>query len=155
MATKKTKKKTVKAIPKGFRSVTASMNVNNAGAMITFCKKAFGGKLLQKMALPNGKIMHATVQIGDSVVMVADAVREPVQLATLCLYVESVDKTVAKAVKAGATLNTPAADMFWGDRFARITDPEGNRWAIARQIEIVKADELKKRMKAAIKQMGG
>lgn len=153
MAEKKTTKKPVNPIPRGFRTVTAVMNVPDAAAEIAFCKKAFGAKLGEKMVGPGKKVMHATVEIGNSVIMLADAVRDPVRLGTFFLYVESVDKTVAKAVKAGAKVLMPPMDMFWGDRFARVVDPQGNQWAIATQIEKVKPAELKLRAKAFAKQM--
>lgn len=153
MAAKKTNTKPVNPIPRGFRTVTASMNSIDANALITFCKKAFGAKVVTKMAAPGGKLMHATLSIGNSVIMLADAVRDPVRLGSVCLYLENVDKTLAKAVKAGAKVVMPAMDMFWGDRFAVVVDPQGNQWALATHIENVKPAELKVRAKAFAKQM--
>jgi PhnB protein len=91
--------------------------------------------------------------IGDSVVMLSDAVREPARISGLFLYVPNVDKTIAKAVKAGAKILMPAEDTFWGDRFGRVEDPYGNSWAIATHIEDVSPAELKKRSKAMAKAM--
>lgn len=152
MAAKKTTKK-VNPMPRGYRTVTATMNLADAGAMITFCKKAFGAKLRSKTPGAGGKIMHAEIDIGDSVVMLSDAVQEPARIASLWLYVENVDKAIAKAVKAGAKVIMPAQDMFWGDRFGRVSDPQGNLWAIGSRIEKVSPAELKKRSKAFVKQM--
>lgn len=154
------KKKTVKAtrrkvspVPKGYRTVTPSMSLADASATIAFCKKAFGAKLRSKLPAPGGKLMHAEIEIGDSIVMLADAMQEPPHISTLFLYVPDVDKTMAKAVKAGAKVTMPAQDMFWGDRFGRLVDPQGNIWSIGSRVEIVRPDELKKRARAAAKQM--
>jgi PhnB protein len=147
------KMKTVNPVPRGYRTVTASLNVADAAATIAFCKKAFGAKLRSKMPGAGGKIMHAEIDIGDSIVMLSDAVQEPARVGSLFLYVPSVDKTVAKAVKAGAKVSMPVQNMFWGDRFGRFTDPEGNLWSIASRIEKVAPVELKKRSKAFQKQM--
>ena len=97
--------------------------------------------------------MHAEILIGDSVVMVSDAVREPARASSIMLYVPKVDKVVAKAVSAGAEVIMPVEDMFWGDRFGRVKDPFGNTWAIASRVERVSPAEMKKRMKAETKRM--
>lgn len=153
MAAKKSAKKAVKPVPRGYRTVTASLNQVDAMATIAFCKKAFGAKLVVKMPGPGGKIMHAAIQIGDSMVMLSDAVMDAPRISALFLYVPDVDKTMAKAVKAGAKVRMPAMDMFWGDRFGSVIDPFGNIWAIATHVENVRPDEMKKRQKEAIKQM--
>ena len=141
--------KKVKPIPKGYHSVTASLTQADAGQTINFCKKAFGAKERMRMAGPGGKIMHAEIEIGDSVVMLTDAIREPAQPAGLFLYVTDVDKIFAKAVKAGGTVVMPPQDMFWGDRFGTIEDPSGNRWGIATHREDVPPRDMKKRAAAA------
>lgn len=151
-ATKKTAtKKAVRPVPRGYSTVTATMNQTDAAATIAFCKKAFGAKLVRKMPAPGGKIMHAEISIGSSIVMLSDAVMEPARVSSLFLYVENVDKTIAKALKAGASLRMPPMDMFWGDRFGSVADPFGNIWAIATHIENVRPDEMKKRQKIAMK----
>ena len=141
--------KKVRPIPPGFHSVTPALNLSDAATTIDFCKKAFGAKERMRMAGPNGKIMHAELQIGDSIVMLNDAMQEPPQPAGLFLYVPDVDKTFAKAVKAGATILMPVQDMFWGDRFGRVVDPSGNRWGIATHREDVTPKEMKKRAVSA------
>lgn len=141
--------KKTKPIPKGYHSVTATLNQDNAARTIEFCKKAFGAKVLMTISGPGGRIMHAEIQIGDSRIMLNDAMQEPAQPAGLFLYVPDVDKTFAKAVKAGATVLMPVADMFWGDRFGRVMDPSGNRWGIATHREDVTPKEMKKRAAAA------
>jgi PhnB protein len=145
-------KKKVKPIPKGYSSVQAYLNLTDAKSALEFCKKAFDGKVRGVMPGPDGKIMHAEVKIGNSIVMVSDAVMDPPRPGSLILYVANVDKTLAKAVKAGAKVLMPAADQFWGDRFARIEDAFGNRWGIATHIEDVTPKQMKKRMAEMAKQ---
>jgi uncharacterized glyoxalase superfamily protein PhnB len=151
MAAKKKSKKSVRPVPKGYSTVTAAMNQTDAAAAIAFCKKAFGAKVNIRMQ-GGGKIMHAEMQIGDSIVMISDSMREPARVSGMFLYVPNVDKVIAKAVKAGATVTLPAADAPWGDRYGRIVDPLGNHWAIATHIEDVSPAESKKRLKAFAKQ---
>ena len=146
--------KKVRAIPKGFHAVCPSLVQADAMQTIAFCKKAFGAKLLMKMPGPRGKIMHAEILIGDSIIMLTDAMRESPQPASLFLYVTDVDRTFAKAVKAGATVTMPVQDMFWGDRFGNLKDPQGNSWGIATHIEDVSPQDLKKRVRAFAAQMG-
>jgi PhnB protein len=141
--------KKVRPIPKGYASVTPSLTQENAAQTIDFCKKAFGAKVLMNMPGPGGKIMHAEIQVGDSIMMLNDVIQEPAQPASLFLYVPDVDKTFAKAVKAGAAVLMPPQDMFWGDRFGRVQDPSGNKWGIATHREDVTPREMKKRAKAA------
>ena len=141
--------KKVKPIPKGYHSVTPALNQANAADTIAFCKKVFGAKEKMRMMGPGGKIMHAEIQIGDSIVMLNDAIQEPPQPAGLFAYVPNVDKVLAKAVNAGARVMMPAQDMFWGDRFCRVEDPSGNRWGIATHREDVSPKEMKKRAAAA------
>jgi PhnB protein len=146
---KKAKKsKKVRPVPKGYANVTPILNLADASAFITFTKAAFGGKLRMTMPGPDGKIVHAEVEVGDSLVMCTDAVREPARPSGLFLYTENVDKAFDKAVKAGAKALMPPQDMFWGDRMARIEDPQGNTWGIATHVEDVSPKELKKRSAA-------
>jgi PhnB protein len=145
-------KKKVRPIPKGYSSVQASLNLNDAKSALEFCKQAFGGKVRGVMPGPDGKIMHAEVKIGNSLVMFSDAVMDPPRPGNLLVYVPNVDKTFAKAVKAGAKVVMPVADQFWGDRFGRVEDAFGNRWAIATHIEDVTPKQMKKRMAEMAKQ---
>jgi uncharacterized glyoxalase superfamily protein PhnB len=140
--------KKARPIPKGFHAVTATLNQTDAAQTIAFCKKAFGAKEVMRLLGASGKIVHAEIQIGDSIVMLNDAMQEPAQPAGLFLYVLDVDKTFARAVKAGATVLMPVQDMFWGDRWGRLEDPSGNRWEIATHREDVPPREMKKRVKA-------
>jgi len=136
----------VKPIPKGYGSVTAMLNLPDAKSAMDFCKKAFGAKVVEMMPGPDGKLMHGSVRIGDSMLTFSDAAMDPARPGNLLVYVPNVDKTFAKAVKAGAKALMPPADQFWGDRFGRIEDPSGNRWGIATHIEDVTPKQMKKRM---------
>jgi PhnB protein len=151
-ATKRAPKK-VNPIPKGYGSVTPALNLTNAQATIAFCKKVFDAKVRMTMPGPGGKLMHAEMEIGNSVVMLSDAMQDPPRISSLFLYVPDCDKTVAKAVKAGAKVIMPLADMFWGDRFGRIVDPQGNYWSIATHVENVSPKEMQKRSAAEAKRM--
>jgi uncharacterized glyoxalase superfamily protein PhnB len=144
-------KKKVKPIPKGYRSVQAALNLEDSKSAIEFVKTVFGGKVIEQMAGDDGKLMHGAVKIGDSVVTFSDAVNEPARPGNLIVYVPNVDKTFAKAVKAGAKAIMPPADQFWGDRFGRFEDPFGNRWGIAKHIEDVSLKQIKKRLAAMAK----
>ena len=146
--------KKVRPIPKGYHAVTPALTQEDAAKTIDFCKKAFGGKVLMRMDGPGGRIMHAEVLIGDSIVMLNDVMQEPAQPASLFLYVTDVDKTYARALKAGAMALMPPQDMFWGDRFGRVQDPSGNRWGIATHREDVSPKEMKKRAATAFSGAG-
>jgi PhnB protein len=141
----------VKPVPKGFHTVTPSLVVKGAAKMIDFIKAAFGGEELVRMPTPNGEIMHAEVKIGDSIVMLNDAMQQPATTSSLFLYVPDVDRLYERAVKAGATSVSEPADMFWGDRMAMVRDDFGNSWGIATHKENVSPKEMQKRAEAAIK----
>ena len=139
-------KKKVKPIPKGYNSVQPALNLTDAKSAMTFVKQVFGGKVIEQMAGDDGKLMHGAVKVGDSIVMFSDAMNEPVRAGNLFVYVPNVDKTFAKAVKAGAKSLAEPSDQFWGDRFGRFEDPFGNRWGVATHIENVSPKQMKKRM---------
>ena len=144
----------VNAIPKGYHTATAYLTLNDCAGAIEFYKKAFGAEEIMRLDGPPGKIGHAELKIGDSMVMVSDEMpggnRAPKSLggttASVFLYVTDVDNLYQKAVSAGAKGDMPPADMFWGDRFGKLTDPFGHTWAIATHIEDVAPAEMKKRM---------
>jgi PhnB protein len=131
---------TVKPIPDGMHSVTPHLVCAGAADAIAFYAKAFGAKELTRLPGPDGKLMHAAIRIGDSVIMLVDEAPNwgalgPKALngspVTIHLYVEDVDAFVAHAVAAGAALKMPVADMFWGDRYGTLEDPFGHRWSVA------------------------
>ena len=130
----------VQPIPEGMRTVTPHLICEGAADAIEFYKKAFDAVENGRMPSPDGRIMHAQIRIGDSVVMLVDAFPEmggvgPKALngspVTIHLYVEDADKVFDQAVAAGATVRMPPADMFWGDRYGQIVDPFGHVWSIA------------------------
>jgi PhnB protein len=146
----------VKPIPDGFRTVTPHLIVKGAGKALDFYAQAFGAKEQVRMPAPDGSIMHAQMQIGDSIVLLADenpemGNRGPKTLGgtsvVLCIYVDDADALFARATKAGATVAMPMADMFWGDRYGQVTDPFGHLWSIATHKKDVTPDEMRKAMK--------
>jgi len=140
---------TARPIPEGYHSVTPTLNVQGAAKAIDFVKRAFGAEELLRMPGPGGAIQHAEVRIGDSIVMLSDAVRDPAMPGSIFLYVEDADAVYEQARKAGATSLMPPTDMFWGDRMARVKDPVGNLWAIATHTEDLSPEEIAKRAAAA------
>jgi uncharacterized glyoxalase superfamily protein PhnB len=139
----------VKPVPDGYRNVTPYLNVAGAAALLDFLKRAFGAEELLRMPAADGAIQHAEVRIGDSIVMLSDALRDAPMPSTLYLYVADTDATYRRALAAGATPVAEPADAFWGDRFARVRDPSGNVWSIATHMEDVAPGDLAKRAAAA------
>ena len=146
--------KTVKAVPEGLHTVTASLCVSPAEEAMAFYEKAFGATTRSKHMMM-GKVGHAEIQIGDSVVFICDEFpgmgsnRSPKTLGgstvNLFLYVEDVDVRFDRAVKAGAKIIAPVADMFWGDRFGQVEDPYGHVWSLATHKEDLTPEQLAKR----------
>jgi uncharacterized glyoxalase superfamily protein PhnB len=143
----------VKAVPEGYRTVTPFLNVKGAAEALEFYKKAFGAEEKTKMPGPNNTIMHSEIRIGDSLVMVSDAMMNPPTQSSIHLYVPDADATWKRATGAGATVVMPIADQFWGDRYGVLADKWGNRWAIATHTEDVPPAEMQKRAAEAMKQM--
>lgn len=155
----------VSYIPEGQHTVTAHLVIRGAAAAIEFYKKAFGATEVMRMVGPDGaSIAHAEIKIGDSHVFLAEewpgaGTASPAKLGgttvTLMLYVKDCDASFQQAVSAGAKAIMPPTDMFWGDRYGRLTDPFGHEWAIATHKEDVSPAEMAKRAEEAFKQMGG
>jgi PhnB protein len=148
----------VKAVPEGFHTVTPYLIIKGAAAAIEYYKKALGAKERMCMTQPDGRVGHAEVQIGDSVVMLADEfpemnVRSPKSIGgspvTIHLYVDDVDAVAKKAVAAGAKELTPVKDQFYGDRAGKFEDPFGHIWYISTHKEDLSPEEIQKRAKAA------
>jgi len=148
-------------IPPGFHTVTPYLIVRDSKKAIDFYKKAFGAEEILIMPGPNGKVMHAEIKIGDSVVFMCDEMPERDHLGpesrggatcSLMLYVKDVDTAFDKAVKAGCAVKMPLANQFWGDRFGVLTDPFGHVWSLATHVEDVKPEDMKKRMETACAQ---
>jgi uncharacterized glyoxalase superfamily protein PhnB len=141
-------------------TVTPHLVCAGAADAIEFYKKAFGAVEGGRLPGPNGRLMHAMIRIGDSVVMLVDEMPEwgalgPKALkgspVTIHLYVEDVDAVVKRAVDAGAKVTMPVADQFWGDRYGKLEDPFGHHWSVATHLRELSAEE----MQQAMKKMGG
>ena len=148
----------VKPIPEGYHTATPYLIVKDAARAIEFYKKAFGATELMRMPGSGGKIGHAEIKIGDSPIMLADEVpgmgfRSPESIGgspvSILLYVEDVDSVFNEAVAAGAKVQRPVADQFYGDRTGGVTDPFGHVWYIATHKDDVSPEEMKKRAAAA------
>ena len=146
----------VKAIPDGYYSLTPYLVIKGAVEAIEFYKKAFGAAEILRMPGPGGRIMHAEVKIGNSILMLADENPErgffsPATTgkatSSIMFYTDDVDATFKGAVGAGAKGNQQPTDMFWGDRMGNLTDPFGHTWAIATHKEDVSPEEMGRRMK--------
>jgi uncharacterized glyoxalase superfamily protein PhnB len=153
--------KPVSPIPPGFHSVTVHVNVNGAAAYIDFLKKAFGAEEINRSPGPGGKLMHALLKIGDSMLMLADDFSAEFHMEpfvrgnfpfVLNLYVPDADATWAQAVAAGCEVKMPLADQFWGDRYGHVKDPFGFTWAIATRKEELTPQQMQER---AAKAFGG
>jgi uncharacterized glyoxalase superfamily protein PhnB len=151
----------VPPIPPGFHSLTIHLNVDGAAKYLDFLKAAFGAEELHRSPGPGGKVMHATVKIGDSLLMVADDFCKDFGMPgyvsgnfpfVINLYVEDATAAWEKALASGCEVRFPIADQFWGDRYGQVKDPFGFYWAIAQTIEIVPPEELQAR---AAKAFGG
>ena len=143
-----------KPVPEGYHTISPYLVVDGAEKIINFMKEAFGAQVVHEPTMrPDGKIMHAELKIGESMIMIADSSeRAKATSVTLYLYVPNVDAVYQKALKAGATSLMEPADQFYGDRSGGVTDPAGNRWFIGTHIEDVSPAELKKRAAEFMKQ---
>ena len=146
----------VKPVPEGMHSVTPHLVCAGAADAIEFYKKAFGAVEHARLPGPGGKIMHAMIRIGDSAVMLVDENPEWGMLGpkalkgtpvTIHLYVEDADAFVERAVKAGAKIKMPLADMFWGDRYGTIEDPFGHCWSVGTHVRDVSMEEMQQAMR--------
>lgn len=142
--------KTTLPRPAGHHSLTPGFAVPNAGKVIGFLEQAFGAKVLERYDAPDGKVGHAELLIGDSVVMLGDAIHDAPMPASLSYYVpngDSVDATYKRALEAGATSINEPKNQFYGYRSACVRDAGGNRWTICAVVEQLTQDEIVRRMK--------
>jgi len=152
-----------KPVPDGYNTLSAYLAVENAAEAIDFYKRAFGATERGRMDAPDGRLAHAELQVGDSVVMLSDpfpqsTCKPPKELGGtsvgLFLYVEDVDATFQQAVDAGAKATSPLEDMFWGDRFGKVTDPFGHEWQLATHKEDLTPEEIEERAREAMASLG-
>ena len=154
---------TAKAVPQGFHTLTPHLTVRNADQAIEFYKKAFGAEVLGDVArLPNGKVMHALLRIGDSNLMLNDEMPEMGALApvsagsspvTIHIYTPDVDAAFNRATSAGAQVKMPLMDQFWGDRYGVVTDPSGHQWSLAAHVRDLSPEEMRRGMNEAMAKM--
>lgn len=144
-----------KPIPEGMHTVTPHLICAGAAEAIEFYRKAFGAVELSRMPGADGKLMHASIRIGDSVVMLNEENPDwsafgPKHLrgspVTIHLYVENVDAVFDQAVRAGAKVAMPLDDMFWGDRYGKLEDPFGHQWSVGTHVRDVSPEEMQKAM---------
>jgi PhnB protein len=148
----------VKPVPDGYHTATPYLIVKGAAKAIEFYKQAFGATEVERMEMPDGKIAHAEIKIGDSIIMLGDeapqhGTRGPKSLGGspcgLYLYVENVDETFNRAITAGATVTMAVKDQFYGDRNGSLVDPFGHTWYVATRQENLSMDEIRQRLPAA------
>ena len=154
--------KNTQAIPRGYHTVTPSIVVAGAAKAIDFYKKGFGAEELMRLPGPGGMIMHAELQIGDSIIMLSDEMPDqggkgpksyggtPV---SFFIYRENVDEAWKRAVGAGAKEIMPLDNQFWGDRTGCLEDPFGHRWWLAQHIEDLTPEEMQQRSQEFFSQM--
>jgi len=151
--------KAKRTVPEGFHTVTPQLTLDNAAEAIEWYKKALGADEVARALGPDGKIMHAELRIGDSRIMLNDAVmgnKGPRALggspASLWVYVDDCDTLFNRATSGGAQVRMPLGDQFWGDRCGTVIDPHGYQWTIATHKEDLTRDEIEKRQAEFFKQ---
>ncbi len=151
-----------KPVPEGFHTLSPHLTVRDAAKAIEFYQKAFGAEVKGVHYTPDRKVMHASLKIGDSMLMLNEEFpqmggRSPEALGgspvTINLYVEDVDRLFSQAVAAGAKATMPLADQFWGDRYGQVVDPFGHHWALGTHKEDVAPEEMERRGKAIFAEM--
>ena len=148
-----------KAVPEGYNSITPYLALRDAAKAIAFYKEALGATELYRLPMPNGKLGHAELQIGNSRIMMSDEAPEwgnksarslggtPIGL---CLYTDNVDALAERFVKAGGKVVRPVENQFYGDRSGTFEDPEGYKWTLAQHVEDVAPDEMQRRMQKRV-----
>jgi len=156
----------VDPVPAGYHSVTPYISVKGAARALDYYQRAFGAEVLVRMDMPDGRVGHAEIKIGDSHVMLADEMPEMADAVAkspqtlggttcgLMIYLEGVDARFKQALDAGGKVKRPVQDQFYGDRTGTLEDPFGHIWTIGTHVEDVSPEEMKKRM-AAFTQPGG
>jgi PhnB protein len=146
----------VKHKPDGYNAVSPYVIVEGAARVIDFAKAVLGAREIMRFAAPDGRIGHAELRIGDSLIMLADASAEhPAMPCMLHVYVEDVDAAFQRALAAGATSLRPVANQFYGDRTGAVRDMCGNLWHMATHVEDVSPDEMRRRAEEVMRKGGG
>ena len=151
----------VKPIPEGYQSVSPALAVDGAAEAIEFYRRAFGAEELSRLVGPDGKVVHAEIRIGDSVVMLGEenpqwGALSPLSTSgvpsSLHLYVEDADAASERALRAGAQVRSPLEDAFWGDRYGKVADPFGHEWGIATRVRELTPEEIRRAAEAWLAQ---
>ncbi len=151
------KRTAVTPIPPGMRTITPHPVIDGAARALEFYKRAFGAKELDKSPLPGGKLMHTTIKVGDSLIMMADEfpgseMKSPSSAGnttvTLHIYSRNVDKLWKQAVDAGAKVAMPLDNQFWGERYGQLLDPFGHRWSMSQRIKMSPKEMKEKEQQA-------
>lgn len=147
----------INPVPAGFRTVTPHLVINGAAQALEFYKRAFGAKELERQPMPDGKLLHARMRIGDSLVMMSDEfpgseAKAPTSVGTstvtLHIYSRDVDKLWQNAIAAGAKVAMPLDNQFWGERYGTLADPFGHRWSVSMRIKMSRPEREAKRQAA-------
>ncbi len=154
-----------KAIPSGLHTITPHLVVRDAENALDFYRRAFGAEVKGVHRTPDGKVMHAEIKIGDSMLFLADEFpgegcgKSPQSLGGTCitlnLYSEDVDQLFNRAVNAGARVTMPLANQFWGDRYGQLQDPFGHTWALGQHVEDISPEEMERRSREVFAEMTG
>jgi PhnB protein len=149
-----------KPVPDGYHTINVYLSIKGAARALEFYKRAFGAQEVYRLDMPDGRVGHAELQIGDGRLMLADempempdiVVRSPESLrgtsAGLLLYVPDVDAAFKRAIEAGAVVRRPVTDQFYGDRSGTVADPFGHVWTLSTHVEDVSPEEIRRRMAA-------
>jgi len=152
----------VKAVPAGFHTLTPHLTVRDADQALEFYKNALGAEILNVARMPDGKVMHAALRIGDSMLMLNEEMPEFGALSplsnggagvTIHIYTENVDDAFNRAVNAGAKVAMPLMDQFWGDRYGLVTDPFGHKWSLATHVKDLSPEEMQRAQDEAMANM--
>jgi len=150
----------VKPIPQGYTTVTPSITLDDANRAIEFYKKALGATERSRVPGPDGKIMHAEIQVGNSIIMLNDEVMGMRSARSIggtpisfYLYVEDANSAFKKAIAAGGKEVAPVTDMFWGDRMGHFEDPFGIQWTLATRVKEPTQEEMMRGQEEFMRQM--
>ena len=152
----------VKAVPAGFHTLTPHLTVRDADKALEFYKNGLGAEVLHVARMPNGKVMHAGLRIGDSMLMLNEESPEYGALSplstggtgvTIHIYTEDVDAAFNRAVSAGAQVKMPLMDQFWGDRYGMVADPFGHTWSIATHTKDMSPEDMQRAQDEAMAKM--